>query len=537
MARSPGSTDQSKRTTKRTRKPAQKPEDRKIAVEEALGSLNLDFSQAATTWKFLNDDAFVRGLLGPVGSGKSYGCAAEIMLRAVKQEPSPVDGTRYSRFVIVRNSYPELRTTTIKTWLELFPENVWGPMRWSPPISHHIKLPTRGDAAGIDCEVIFMALDQPKDVRKLLSLELTGAWVNEARELPLAVIQGLTHRVGRFPTKKHGGTTWRGIWMDTNPPDSDHWWHRLAEVDPVKGKYAWNFYKQPGGVIETDGNDPDAIPAAGKFWKVNPKGENHNNLPAGYYPQMLGGKNLDWIRCYAGGEYVYVQEGRPVWPEYDDSVMSSDDIQIDPSLPVHVGLDFGLTPAAVIGQRLSNGRWVIHKEIVTDNMGLERFGKILQYELNQNFPKMDILVWGDPAGMKRDEIFEVTAFDHLKTLGLNARPTASNDFQVRREAAAAPMNRFIEKMPGLLINKKCERIRKALAGGYHFKRVAVGGGYERFKDAPNKNEHSHVGDAFGYLLLGGGEHKVMTRGRTVDTWGGAGPVSGQFTAGTDFDVF
>ncbi|SVC31684.1 uncharacterized protein METZ01_LOCUS284538, partial [marine metagenome] len=25
------------------------------------------------------------------------------------------------------------------------------------------------------------------------------------------------------------------------------------------------------------------------------------------------------------------------------------------------------------------------------------------------------------------------------------------------------------------------------------------------------NEHSHVGDAFGYLLLGGGEHKRMTR--------------------------
>ena len=170
--------------------------------------------------------------MGPVGSGKSYGCAAEIMLRAVKQPPSPKDGIRYSRFVIVRNSYPELRTTTIKTWLELFPEHVWGPMRWSPPISHHLKLPARGDAHGIDCEVIFMALDQPKDVRKLLSLELTGAWVNEAREMPLAVVQGLTHRVGRYPTKSNGGCPWRGIWMDTNPMDDDHWWYRLSEKEP-----------------------------------------------------------------------------------------------------------------------------------------------------------------------------------------------------------------------------------------------------------------------------------------------------------------
>ena len=136
---------------------------------DELPGLNLDFSKSPTVWKFLQDDSFVRGIKGPVGSGKSYACAAEIMLRAVKQPPSPRDGIRYSRFAVVRNSYPMLRTTTIKTWQELFPENVWGPMHWSPPITHHIRLPARGGARGIDCEVIFLALDQPKDVRKLLS--------------------------------------------------------------------------------------------------------------------------------------------------------------------------------------------------------------------------------------------------------------------------------------------------------------------------------------------------------------------------------
>ncbi len=50
-----------------------------------LPSMNLDFSKSATVWKFLHDKSFVRGLMGPVGSGKSYGCAAEIMLKAVQQ--------------------------------------------------------------------------------------------------------------------------------------------------------------------------------------------------------------------------------------------------------------------------------------------------------------------------------------------------------------------------------------------------------------------------------------------------------------------
>ena len=249
----------------------------KVRPTEPIDGLNLDFSGSPTTWQFLQANSFFRWLLGPVGSGKSYCCAADIMLRAVQQKPSPVDGVRYTRFVVVRNSYPELRTTTIKTWLDLFPESRWGPMRWSPPLTHHLKLPSRGDAAGIDCEVIFLALDQPKDVRKLLSLELTGAWVNEARELPLGIVQGLTHRIGRYPPKSKAGCTYRFIIADTNPPDSDSWWHNLALKNPIKGKYPWKFFQQPGGMIEKENKTEDSIFAAGKNWIINPDAENIKN--------------------------------------------------------------------------------------------------------------------------------------------------------------------------------------------------------------------------------------------------------------------
>ena len=134
--------------------------------------------------------------------------------------------------------------------------------------------------------------------------------------------------------------------------------------------------------------------------------------------------------------------------------------------------------------------------------------------------------------MARDAIYEVTAFDFLRTLGLKAQPTASNDFKVRREASAAPMQRLINGKPGLIVNTECKLLRKALSGGYHFKRVAVGAGHERFRDAPNKNEHSHIGDSFGYLMLGGGEYNRMTRSVQL---GGRAPV--QTTASTDFDIF
>jgi len=507
--------------------------------EVGVAGLNLDFSKSPVVYDFIRSDAFVRGIMGAVGSGKSYACCAEIMLRAVKQKPSPIDGVRYTRFAIVRNSYPELKTTTIKTWIDMFPENTFGHMLWTPPITHHIRLPSRGGAAGIDCEVIFLALDQPKDVRKLLSLELTGAWVNEARELPKAVIDGLTHRVGRYPTQRDGGPSWHGIWMDTNPMDDDHWWFRMAEKEKITGKYGWEFFKQPGGVIEVAPGDlpenPEAndhIFASGRWWKINQRAENINNLPPGYYIQMLAGKNLDWIRCYAEGKYTYVQEGKPVWVEYNDALMSGD-VEYDPSLPIQIGLDFGLTPAAVIGQRLNNGRWIVLHEIVTSDMGLERFGQQLLAELNARFPNAQVMIWGDPAGMQRDQIYEVTAFDHLRTLGLRAQPTPSNDFKVRRESGAAPMQRLIAGKPGLIVSTSCKMLRKSLSGGYHFKRISVGAGHERFRDAPNKNEHSHVGDAFGYLLLGGGEHKRMTR----STQSHSSTIFAKTVINADFDVF
>jgi hypothetical protein len=209
------------------------------------------------------------------------------------------------------------------------------------------------------------------------------------------------------------------------------------------------------------------------------------------------------------------------------------DVVYDPSIPLHIGLDFGLTPAAVFGQRHPSGQWRVLYELVTFDIGLQKFGEMLVADLQSRFPKAEVFIWGDPAGMKRDEIYEVTAFDFLKTLGLNARPTVSNAFKVRREAGAAPMNRLVQGRPGLLVHSCCKQLRKSLSGGYHFKRVGMGGGQERFRDEPNKNQWSHVGDAYGYLMTGGGEHRELTRARAARFE----PTGGQTIAQTDFDIF
>ena len=218
-----------------------------------------------------------------------------------------------------------------------------------------------------------------------------------------------------------------------------------------------------------------------------------------------------------------------MWPEYQDSMMAAD-LEPDPSLVVHIGLDFGLTPAASFSQRTKKGTWRILHELVTDDMGLERFGHQLLGEIETVFPRYSLAIWGDPAGAARDPIYETTAFQHLATLGLVARPTATNEWRTRREALAMPMGRLIDGKPGLLVNRSCVRTRKALVGGYHFKRIAIAG-QERFMEAPYKNEHSHIGDATAYALLGGGEHRTLTRKP------GLLPKTITPTKALDFDVF
>jgi hypothetical protein len=458
--------------------------------------------QVADTHNYVTVDGTIHH-----NSGKSFGCAAKIMRLALAQKASPADNIRYTRWCVVRNTFGMLKTTTMKTWTELFPEHQWGRINHTPPMTHHIRMPARGKIAGVDCEVLFLALDQPKDVRKLLSLNITGFWANEARELPFSVITHLIRRVGRYPAMRDGGPTWRGGFMDTNPMDEDHWWHRMAEKERPKGKYAWNFYKQPPAVYEIEKEEPGAVFAKGRWWKFNDEAENLGNLPEGYYEQQISSSNLDEIRCYIAGQYVYVQEGKPVWPEYDDDQMSGSPEYVK-GIAIQVGLDFGLTPAAVIGQKdPRTNQWRILAELPMFDMGLERFGLALNSLLQLKFPGAEVVAWGDPAGQARDAIYEVTAFDYLRTnCGIMARPTATNDPKTRREAGAAPM----ERRNGLVVHHECRFLRRALAGGYHFKRVQVSG-KEYYRDVANKNQFSHVGDAFGYLMLGGGEYKALVR--------------------------
>lgn len=438
-----------------------------------------------TAARFHASNAFVRLLMGPVGSGKSVAACIEVFARAKRQKPSP-DGIRRSRWAIIRNTYPELKSTTMKTWTEWFPEDLFSGVKLSSPMTHHIKI---GD---VDLEVLFLALDSPADIKKLLSLEVTGVWINEAKELPKAVFDVCRQRTGRYPRDIENG--WKGIICDTNPPDEDHWIYKVFEEEKPEG---YEIFKQPGAIIFHD-----------NAYKINPKAENLENLKnAGkekYYLNQIPGSSQQYIRVYLMGQYGSVQDGKPVYPSYNDRLHASDtDLIANPKLPIGFGWDFGNTPACAIVQFTARGQLQVIDELFTEDMGIRQFADniVIPY-LNKMYPfwKSNYVSFGDPAGNTKVQTDERTCMSILSELGIDTLSAMSNLQSKRKDAVNYFLNKLVDGEPGIIISARCKKIRKGFLGGYKYARVQVSG-EERYRDEPYKNSFSHIMEALEYIAM------------------------------------
>ena len=475
---------------------------------------------------FMKDDSFFRGIRGPVGSGKSVGCCVEVFRRALEQKPNE-DGIRKSRWAIIRNTNPQLRTTTIKTWLDWFPESDWGNFKWSVPYTHHITV------NDLDLEVIFLALDRPEDVKKLLSLELTGIWVNEAREIPKSIIDACTMRVGRYPSMREGGASWSGVICDTNAPEEDHWWAIMSGEVPIPDHIPreqatmlvkpdnWRFFAQPPAMKEHI-NERKEITS----YSLNKDAENKKNILGTYYPNLIRGKTKNWIDVYVMNRLGLIQEGKPVYPDFvTETHLAEEEIPIAIGVPLYVGIDFGLTPSAVFGQKV-RGRWLVQAEIVAIDMGVVRFAELLRQEIATRFSGLDVYIYGDPAGDFRAQTDESTPFQILRGAGLKAVPAPSNSVDLRLEAVASQLTKMSEGLPSFLVDRRCQTLLKGFQGGYCYRRMQVSG--ERYDDKPDKNMYSHIHDALQYMMLGAGEGRSLISGQK--------PVKA-FNARKGFDIF
>jgi hypothetical protein len=351
--------------------------------------------------------------------------------------------------------------------------------------------------------------------------------MNEASEIDEAVLKMMTQRVGRYPPKRefHGQVIdgkvfdstdvhaptpfWSGVIMDTNPPDDDHWWYRLAVEDKPLD---YRFFDQPGGLYR-DQNKKS--PTYGELL-ANPMAENVQNLPGGYqyYFRQVGGKTDDYIKVFLLGEYGTTLDGKPVYPEWRDSFhVARESLQPNPGLPVVVSFDFGLTPAATFLQMDARGRILVLDELVSEDMGIRQFYESVVRPLRMSkYAKFRVEAVGATAGSQRAQTNEKSCIEELKDMGCLCELGETNEFIRRRESVAYFLQRAVGGEPGFLLDPSCKVLRKGFNGGYRYERLKTSGP-AKFKDRPAKDRFSHVHDAlqYGAMRLRGDLNPVVAR--------------------------
>ena len=436
-------------------------------------------------------------IMGPLGSGKTVQTILKIFDLCCEQEPVKAKdnknhGVRLSRWIAARNTYSELFSTTIKDWLEIHGDlGVFKQGSKEPP-THRLDFKL-DDGTRVQAEIMFIAFDRPDHVKKARGIQATGIWLNETKEIPKSVVDMLDLRHGRYPSRKEGATcTWHGMLGDTNAPDEDHWYYKIAEEERPEG---WKFHKQPGGVYKH-----------GEGWEVNEGAENLGNLPKDYYRRGIQGKSEDWIKVNLANEYGFVSNGKPVHPMYVDSVHCIDAYTPQQGVEIILGFDFGRTPACAFLQRTGMGSWVCFDEFIATDSGAIEFAPMLKRYIEEHYRGFKFKGWGDPSGDNRNQANSDTPFKIMRAAGIPCFPTQSNDPTIRRAALESPMKELaMDGKPRFTLTTKARMIRKGMQGGFCYRRIMVSG--EKYTDEPDKNEYSHPVEALEYALQGEGEGK------------------------------
>jgi hypothetical protein len=437
-----------------------------------MSNPTLSYTAPATVGRFMLDDHKVRLLLGPYGSGKTTGCIMELAKRMLEEHPD-AGGVRRTRFVIVRNTAQQLRQTIledIRKWLQ----PVMTYKVTDSTIMFDFMHPTQGR---IHSEWMLIPLDKPEDQQRLLSLNITGGWVSEYREIPISVVEALLGRVGRYRPLGVAKNAWYGIIGESNPPDEDSEWYIKMEVDLPNN---WAVFKQPGG--------------------MEPTAENRENLPDGYYESLIESNTEDWVDVHVHAKYGKSLAGQAVFRTSfkPDVHVSYQPLNVNALKPLMLAQDFGRTPAALFCQLDAIGRLVVLREAVSNGMGIEQFATtILRPLIATYYQGLKVFMVADPAGRQKSQVGEESPFECLKRLGFRAYPAPTNDLEPRLRAAEQIMLR----RDGLLIDgENCPLLVQALKSYYRYKRSKQ---TAELADAPDKNHPwSDLGDCIQYAALG-----------------------------------
>jgi hypothetical protein len=453
-------------------------------------SEQVTFAPPKSVQGFLTSEAFLSLIVGPVGSTKTSAGIMKIAYHA-RQMAACKDGIRRSRCVWIRNTNQMLHDTSIPDFLKWFPDGMAGDFE-----KVKMKFIMRFD--DVECEVLFRGLEDANDVRRLLSLQISFAVMDEFREIHPDVFEALQTRLGRYPDMmmvphrpewgvdekgnpvggcvREDGSHNKRMWGMTNPPDLDTFWETLLTDPPSTAA----VFFQPSGLSQ----EADWI----KY------------LPSNYYEDIAQGKSQDWIDVYINAKFGKSLSGRPVFGSFNQDTHVAKQPIIVQSTTLIIGVDAGLTPTATVGQLDYQGRLLVLDSITGESMGALRFiREMLKPLLTSKYPGKGALVIIDPAAFQRAQTDERTVADIFKSEGFMVRPAKTNTVTARLAAVENFLTRTVEGRPMMMIDAAgCPLLIQALRSRYRYKINSKG---ERDESPDKSHPWSDLADSLQYLCL------------------------------------
>lgn len=436
-------------------------------------------------------------IMGAYGSGKTI--AALVKLYMMSLEQVPTNGVACSRYVCVRQTRPQLVSTLIKTFHEIFrEEDGFAPVE-SVALRTRWRFRPPGFDHDVDIEWQFLALETDEDVARILGLEATAFFIDEARLIDPSLLGKLTGRL-RYPAvSRH-----RSIEMATNPWSTDHPFH---EMFVLSRNADTAFFHQPGGLDKNErgewiGENLQNLNQTPESLLLPWNDPRRRDLGVIYYQNMLADMSPEDALLNVHSKFGVSREGKPVYADYDDNRHCLP-LKYDPALPLEFGTDFGLYSGTTIYQQTLEGCIRVLAEFVTEDVGTASHHERLKMFVQREFPGYQLGRYtGDPAGNQRGSDGQ-TVFALVRRFFPTAQPARTNELATRHEAVNALFRRTIRGQPALAIdNRRCPMLRQACIDKYFYKRVKGTGA--QYSDQVFKNRWSHVAESLGYAVLGAG---------------------------------
>ncbi len=494
-----------------------------------------DFQYAPTLQAAFECTKPVKIVQGPVESGKTVWLCLEIYAgeNGICTIPRGTDGIRRSRHLVIRSTEGELERGIMRTWRDLFPEEIYGDIQGSMPAIHKMKF------LDVEAEVEFFAFedDSEKVLKKLRSTEYTTVNFNEGQFTQHRLFLAGRQRAGRFPRRIDCPSYNRKkiCRMDMNAPrTNDHWvpLTRKFPNDPQlppgasaddHRKYRkpddWEFFMQPGVVLPVFDVDGSI-----KTFEINPEAENLPYQQVEEILAMCATGDIDDIKRDYMNLLVIAKSGTPRYPDFKKTWhVAKERLRPVKGVPPIIGYDPSLNGGATFWQKINNqwrGYFEMNARTQPNLRSARKQGDYMLDVLKTHFPwytESGVVLWGDPYGDWASTDETETYYTILGEMGLQFRTPAKKDNpHLRHETGKKLLAAGEYGSPRLLICPVgMPTFLAAIDGGAVMQTVKRDGDMV-MESKLKKNNHADVMESAEYAWWGGGENYSIVETPAAD---------------------